>query len=81
MATVASFLKPYPLRAADCLSHVSAVAESLAAFGISVRAAIDQADSFGDVATSDVFTELAQGVDQLLWLAEACEIAFRAFPR
>lgn len=78
LATVASFLKPYPFREADCLTHVSAVAETLADFGISVRAAIDQAASFGDAATSDVFTELAHSVDRLLWLADACQIAFRA---
>lgn len=81
MATVASFLKPYALSAADGPSHVSAIVESLAAFRTSVHAAIDQADSLGDVATSDVFIELAHGVDHLLWLAEACQVAFRVYTR
>jgi starvation-inducible DNA-binding protein len=43
----------------------------LASFGESVRNAIDETASFGDVDTSDVFTEISRSVDQQLWLVES----------
>jgi starvation-inducible DNA-binding protein len=78
-------LRPYPLGVADVTAHVCAVAEVLAAFGASVRGAIEQAAVFedadaadvfvelprGDAATADVFAEILRGVDELLWLVES----------
>jgi len=51
--------------------HVEAVSASLAAFGKSVRAAIDATDHLGDRDTADLFTEISRGVDKWLWFVEA----------
>jgi starvation-inducible DNA-binding protein len=66
-----SFLFPYALDIADETEHVFAISGALAAFGQSVREAIDQATTFGDVDTADLFTEISRGVDQQLWLVES----------
>jgi len=54
-------LRPYPLGVADVTAHVCAVAEVLAAFGASVRGAIEQAAVFEDADAADVFVELPRG--------------------
>jgi DNA-binding ferritin-like protein len=53
---------------ADEKAHIAAVTAALASFGESVRNAIDESDEFGDVATSDLFTEVSRGIDYQLWL-------------
>ncbi len=71
VAAARSFLIPYPLGIADEHKHVFAVAGTLAAFGQSVRDASAEATGFGDVDTSDLFTEISRGIDQQLWLVES----------
>jgi len=71
VAAERSFLIPYPLGIADELQHIFAVAGTLAAFGQSVREAIDLAAGYGDATTADLFTEISRGVDQQLWLVES----------
>ncbi|MBO0739024.1 MAG: DNA starvation/stationary phase protection protein Dps [Alphaproteobacteria bacterium] len=66
-----SFLGPYRLGVADAEAHIAAVAEALANFGESVRNAIDETVSFGDIDTSDLFTEVSRGIDYQLWLVES----------
>jgi starvation-inducible DNA-binding protein len=43
----------------------------LAAFGKSVRSAIDDTDEFGDKDTADLFTGISRQVDKYLWFLEA----------
>jgi starvation-inducible DNA-binding protein len=71
VAVERSFLAPYSLGVADESQHVSAVSGTLAAFGQSVREAIDQAANLGDANTADLFTEISRGIDQKLWLVES----------
>ena len=71
VAAARSFLIPYPLGIADEHKHVFAVAGTLAAFGQSVRDASAEAAGFGDVDTSDLFTEISRGIDQQLWFVES----------
>jgi starvation-inducible DNA-binding protein len=66
-----SFLEPYRLGVADAATHTAAVTAALASFGESVRNAIDESDSFGDIDTSDLFTEVSRGIDYQLWLVES----------
>jgi starvation-inducible DNA-binding protein len=66
-----SFLVPYPLGVADGQQHIFAVAGALAAFGQSVREAVNTATSIGDVDTSDILTEISRGIDQQLWFVES----------
>ena len=66
-----SFLEPYKLGVADATAHIAAVTGALASFGESVRNAIDESDEFGDVDTSDLFTEVSRGIDYQLWLVES----------
>src|ERR1700745_2918704 len=48
MAAKRSSLPEYPAKTVDGHSHVEALSSALAAFGKSVRKAIDEADDFGD---------------------------------
>jgi starvation-inducible DNA-binding protein len=66
-----SFLARYKLGIADAESQVAAAMAALAAFGQSVRQAIDEAAAFGDTDTSDVFAEVSRGIDYHLWLVES----------
>jgi starvation-inducible DNA-binding protein len=66
-----SVLREYPNSAVDGRSHVDAVSSVLAAFGKSVRMAIDQANELRDFDTADLFTEISRGVDKSLWFVEA----------
>jgi len=71
VATAKSFLVPYALGIANEHQHAFAVSATLAAFGQSVREAVDQATALGDAGTADLFTEILRGVDQQLWLVES----------
>jgi starvation-inducible DNA-binding protein len=71
MAVKRSTLSEYPANAADGYSHVEALSSVLAAFGKSVRKAIDEANEFGDLDTADLFTEVSRGIDKWLWFVEA----------
>jgi len=64
-------LREYPLSIAGERDHVEALSAALAAYGKSIRHAIDQTDELGDKDTADIFTEISRGVDKYLWLVEA----------
>lgn len=66
-----SKLPAYPLTLRSGIDHVAALATSLAAFGKSVRAAIETAEKAGDAGTADLFTGVSRDVDQKLWFVEA----------
>ena len=66
-----SQMREYPLHIANGRDHVDAVSSALAAFGKSVRAAIDASDELKDKDTADLFTEVSRGTDKWLWFVEA----------
>ncbi|HTZ77016.1 MAG TPA: DNA starvation/stationary phase protection protein Dps [Stellaceae bacterium] len=66
-----STLPAYPLNITTGNAHIEALSGALAAFGTSVRKAIDEAAAFGDADTADVFTEVSREVDKQLWFLEA----------
>lgn len=70
-AAKASRLKEYPAAITKGRDHANALAERLAAFGASVRAAIDESDRLGDKGTADLFTGVSRDIDKLLWFVEA----------
>jgi starvation-inducible DNA-binding protein len=70
-ATARTGLKAYPLTLAEERGHVEACSSALAAYGTSVRRAIEQADTRGDTDTADSCTEISRGIDKYLWLVEA----------
>ena len=71
VAAERSYLVPYPLGIADETRHIFAVSGSLAAFGQSLREVIDQATTFGDADTADLFTKVSHGIDHQLWFVES----------
>ena len=71
IAAERTFLEPYRLGVAHVAAHTEAVTSALASFGESARNAIDESDSFGDIDTSDLFTEVSRGIDYQLWLVES----------
>lgn len=64
-------LVEYPANAVDGRSHVEALSSALASFGKSARAAIGEANEFGDLNTADLFTEVSRGIDKWLWFVES----------
>ena len=66
-----STLPEYPTDASIGNQHVEALSCSIASFGSLARDAIEQADSWGDADTADIFTEISRGLDKALWLVEA----------
>ena len=68
MAAQHSSLGEYPTHAVDGQAHVEALSSALAAFGKSVRKAIDDSN---DLDTADLFTEISRGIDKWLWFVEA----------
>jgi starvation-inducible DNA-binding protein len=71
MAAAASTLDEYPLDAVEGMETVRVVAERLAAYGASVRTAIDQALELNDQDTGDLFIEVSRAIDKHLWFVEA----------
>ncbi len=71
LAAEASSLDEYPLDAVDGMDTVAAVADRLAAYGASVRAAIETATEQDDQDTADLFTEISRAIDKHLWFVEA----------
>jgi starvation-inducible DNA-binding protein len=68
IAAQRSSLGEYPTNAVDDQAHVEALSSALAAFGKSVRKAIDDSNDLG---TADLFTEISRGIDKWLWFVEA----------
>ena len=66
-----SRLREYPSGIVSGREHAAAVSAALAAFGGSVRKAIDQAEKLKDKGTADLFTEISRGIDKWLWFVEA----------
>ena len=66
-----SKLPPYPLDISDGKDHVQALSTALSTFGACVRESSNKAESFGDMDTMDLFTEVSRGVDKMLWFVEA----------
>lgn len=71
LASERSFLAPYLLGIGSEQTHLSAVAEALASFGTSTRAAIGEAITFGDADTADLFTGISRNIDKHLWIVES----------
>jgi len=71
MAAAASTLPEFPTEITESMDYVRAVADRLAAFTNSARAAIDQTDKLGDANTADLFTEISRCADKYLYFLEA----------
>jgi starvation-inducible DNA-binding protein len=71
MAAGATSLDEYPLDAVTGTKTVEVVADRLAAYGASVREAIDTSTEHGDLDTADLFTEISRAIDKHLWFVEA----------
>jgi starvation-inducible DNA-binding protein len=71
IAAATSTLPEFPTDITKSMDYVRAVAERLAAFTNSARAAIDQTDKLDDADTSDLFTEISRCADKYLYFLEA----------
>ncbi len=67
----ASTLAEYDLHATAGSEHVRALASRLSRLCAAERAAIDESTRLGDLATADLFTEIARSADKDLWFLEA----------
>lgn len=64
-------LPGYGTKHSEGRAHVEALSDSLAAFGKTIREAIDVATQAPDADTADLFTEVSRGTDKMLWFVEA----------
>jgi starvation-inducible DNA-binding protein len=71
LAAANSSLEEYPLDAAADMDTVSVIADRLAAYGASTRAAIESALELEDQGTADLFIEISRTIDKHLWFVEA----------
>ena len=71
MAAAATTLDEYPLDAVAGMDTAETVADRLAAYGTTVRAAIDEALELNDQDTADLFIEVSRAIDKHLWFVEA----------
>lgn len=71
LAAANSRLQEYPPELTAGEGHVEALSNALAAFGKSVREAIEVAGKADDADTSDLFTGVSRSTDKLLWFVEA----------
>ncbi len=70
LAASASTLDEYPLDAVAGVETVEAISDRLAAYGSSVRAAIDAALALADQDTADLFIEGSRAIDKHLSLSK-----------
>src|SRR6201994_3303737 len=71
LAARRSKLKNYPLSITAGKDHLFYLSTQVAAFGKSVRSAIDSTDKLGDKDTADLFTGISRANDKTLWFIEA----------
>ena len=64
-------LRAYPAAISAGADHVEALGHALSAFGTQVREAIELAEEYGDPATADMLTGMAESVEKQLWFVEA----------
>lgn len=67
----ATSLPEYPSDISRDADVVKAVAIAMAAFSNQCRADIDTTDKLGDMATSDLLTEIVRDTDKNLWFVES----------
>lgn len=66
-----SEIPDHPVNKSDWKTHVTALADELAAYGKLVRKDIDTSDELGDKGTADLFTGISRSVDKYLWFVES----------
>lgn len=66
-----SSLAEYDLLAISGAEHVKALTSRLAKLAAAVRAAIEESNRMGDLATADLFTEISRAADKDLWFLES----------
>lgn len=71
MASAASQIDEYPEGVFEGLQVVEALADRYARVAATVREGIDAAEEAEDMATSDLFIDVARGLDKSLWFLEA----------
>ncbi|MGE0407256.1 MAG: DNA starvation/stationary phase protection protein Dps [Candidatus Korobacteraceae bacterium] len=70
-AASTSSIPEYDLHATTGEEHVRALTERLGVWAAAVRKSIKSADEAGDIATSDLLTEILREAEKDLWFVEA----------
>lgn len=71
MAAASSRLDAYPPDLLQDMASVQFLADQMARLAATTRAAADQAEELGDMATNDLFIEVVRDLDKWLWFLEA----------
>jgi starvation-inducible DNA-binding protein len=70
-ASVASTLDEFPLETVESSEVIEALVERLAAYAASSREAIERSEKLEDMATNDLFIDVARGADKFLYFLES----------
>ena len=70
-AVSSSSLEPYPTNIFDAEDHLNALAARFATIGQATRICIDKTNQLNDMATNDLYIDLARYLDKSLWFIEA----------
>jgi starvation-inducible DNA-binding protein len=71
LAANATTVPEYPLDVVDGMQHVEVLTEHFANYAASTRAGMENTEEWGDMATNDLFNEIAREIDKGLWFLEA----------
>lgn len=71
MAAESSYLPEYDCHSSKGMEHVKELAKRYAIYAKRVREMIDRTAEFGDISTSDLYTEISRKADKYLWFLEA----------
>jgi len=66
-----SKLRPYPAAISAGSDHVESLTHALSAFATQVREGIELSEEYGDPATADMLTGMAEAIEKQLWFVEA----------
>lgn len=70
-AAKSSQLKEFPTDGKNGMGYLEALIERFGVVGNAFRDAVDKTDDLGDMASSDLLTEILRALDQALWFLEA----------
>lgn len=71
MAAQSSYLPEYQCHSSNGIEHVRELAARYSIYANRIRGMIDRTAELGDMATSDLYTEISRKADKYLWFLEA----------
>jgi starvation-inducible DNA-binding protein len=71
MAAATTALPEFPMETVEGMQVVEALVERVAAYSASAREAVERTEKLEDMATNDLFIDVARGADKFLYFLES----------